>query len=187
MTRLGIVGLVPAAGVLLWLHLWDRLLATPVWLLAAAIPAGLLLIAVTTTVTSRKGPRFAFRLFLATIVAPFRDPPPFNGILASLVAATGEELIFRLLGLWLLGEGAVGISITTLVFALAHLPAAKPGRRLVTFIDTALCGALLAGLFLVTGGVTAPALAHFIRNLSLDSLRLGHARAKELKTKGETS
>ena len=187
MTRLGIVALLPAAGVLVWLQFWDRLLGAPAWLCATGIPAGLLLITVTTLVTSRKGARFTAKLLLATVTAPFRDPPPVRGILASLVAATGEELIFRLLGLWLLGEGVLGISATTLAFALAHLPTAKSGRRLVTFIDAALCGALLAGLFLATGGIAAPALAHFIRNLSLDSLRLGHRRAKDRESKGESS
>ncbi len=187
MNRLGIVALLPAAGVLVWLQLWDRLVATPMWLAATAIPAGLLLVVITTTTTSRKGPRFTARLILATIAAPFRHPPPLRGILATLVAATGEELIFRLLGLWLLGHDTVGIAVTSLVFALAHVPAARKGRRLVRFIDAALCGALLAGLYVGTGGLAAPVMAHFIRNLSLDSLRIGHARVKDRKEEGETS
>lgn len=172
MRRLGIVALPAAAAAVLAVDLWDRLLPSPGWLVTAGLPAGLLLVLVTTLVTSRKGLRFALRQYLVTVAAPFHSFPPPAQVFTALVAATGEELLFRLLGLWLLGAGPVGIGATSALFAAAHLLVARPGRRLVTMLDAGLCGALLALLYVATGGIAAAALAHFIRNLALDSLRL---------------
>ena len=175
MRRLGIVALPAGLIAVVALDLLDRLAASPAWLAAAGLPAGLIILLVTTLVTSRRGLRFALRQLLATVASPFRSPPTAARALVVVAAATGEEMLFRLLGLWLLGTGPLGIGVTSAAFAVAHLPAARPERRAVTLLDAGLCGVLLAITFEATGGIAAAAVAHAVRNLALDSLR----RARE--------
>jgi membrane protease YdiL (CAAX protease family) len=183
--NLGAVVLLPAAGAVLWLDLQQALTASSWARAALGVPGIAALVLVSTFVAARRGPVFALRQALVTLAAPSRVSLSGATILRSALAATGEELLFRLLGLWLLGQGALGVGVTTAAFALSHLLAARPGRRLRAVVDAALCGALLAGLFVITGGVAAPIIAHFGRNLCFDALRRLRAERRRSIEEGE--
>ena len=186
---LGVIVLLPAAAGVVWLDLVERLIATPWWLVFAGVPAGYVLVVISTVVTSRRGLRFAGRQLVATIAAPFTTRLPVTTVLRGVAVATGEKLLFRLLGLWLLGQGALGVVVTSVVFALAHLLGARPGRATATLVDAVLCGAALAAVYILTGGVLAAVVAHVVRNLSLDALRLARevARSRAAAEEGEGS
>jgi membrane protease YdiL (CAAX protease family) len=168
---LGILALVPCAVAVGLLGLADRLLAVPAWLVALGLPAAAVLVGVSTLLTTRKGPRFALRVWIAALAAPFRRPPAALRWAHLLLAATGEELLFRVLGLWLLGPGVVGVAVTSVAFALPHLLAARPGRRTSGTADAVVNGACYAGLYVGCGGVAPAVLAHFLRNVCLEALR----------------
>ena len=168
---LGIAVLLPAALVVALLPLTDRLLPTPLWLVALGLPAAPLLVLTATLLTTRKGPAFALRVWPVALAAPLRRPPPPLRWAHLLLAATGEELLFRVLGLHLLGPGPLGVAVTCLAFALPHLLAARPGRRAAAFVDAFTAGAAFAALYLVGGGVAPAVLAHFLRNVHLEALR----------------
>ncbi len=78
-------------------------------------------------------------------------------VLLAVLSAFAEELLFRGVLLQL-----VGIHLSSLVFGLLHYG----GRRdfLLWGVMGWLMGYLLAGLFLVTGSLLAPVLAHFTVN-----------------------
>ncbi len=85
--------------------------------------------------------------------------PLTNGEIAlfALFSSVGEELFFR--GALL---PASGLAISSLLFGLMHL---APKRRLVPWTVSALVmGFVLGGLFVLTGDLTAPLVAHFVVN-----------------------
>jgi len=168
---LGILALVPCAAAVALLGLADRLLAVPAWLAVLGLPAAAVLVGVSTLLTTRKGLRFALRLWSVALAAPFRRPPAASRWAHLLLAAAGEELLFRVLGLRLLGPGVVGVAVTSVAFALPHLLAARLGRRTVVTVDAAVNGACYAGLYVGCGGVAPAVLAHFLRNVCLEALR----------------
>ncbi len=182
---LGVVVLLPAAGAVGWFGLTRWLLPEPIWMILLGIPFGWALLTFSTVLILRGPPERGMRLVFAAIVAPLRAPPPARRWVRSLATATGEELFFRLLGLWLIGPELFGIVLTTAFFALAHLVVAKPGRVMSTLLDATICGAALAVVYVETGGLGVVVVAHFVRNLSLDALRLrvtaARARAEAKK------
>ncbi len=176
---LGVVALIPASFAVIWLDLSERLSGTPSGLALLGVPVGISLVAVSNLVMKRKPWRFFWRQQLATLYAPARYRLPVVRTVHVFVAATGEELLFRLIGFWLLGHGALGFFVTTSAFALCHLAVARKGRAITTFLDAGLGGAALGGLYLFSGGVAACVIAHFLRNFWLESLRLGVATARQ--------
>lgn len=168
---LGIAVLPPAALAVALLGLHPSLLAVPAWRALLGLPAAALLVLVSTLLTTRKGPAFALRVWPVALAAPLRRPPPPLRWAHLLLAATGEELLFRVLGLYLLGPGPLGVAATSLAFALPHLAVAPPGRRAAAFVDAFVNGAAFAALYLVGGGVVPAVLAHFLRNAHLEALR----------------
>ncbi len=111
----------------------------------------------------------ALLLGMAAMVAVAMLPEAFSVpvgrslVLASVVAAVGEEAFFRRLTYgWLARWGdALAISVTAAAFALVHVPAYGPQ---VLPIDFA-AGLLFGWQRWMTGGWSAPALTHVTANL----------------------
>ena len=93
-------------------------------------------------------------------------PEPFAGwLLVTTVVVTGEEVLLRgaLFGALERSAGPVAaVAVTSLAFALMHVP--LYGWQVVP-LDLGV-GVWLGGLRLATGGVAAPAMAHWLADLS---------------------
>lgn len=82
----------------------------------------------------------------------------FTCVLFATFSSVGEELLFRgVLQPWL------GWLPTTVLFAAAHVPTERDLLPWPLF--ALLAGALLAGLFELTGALVAPVACHFVINL----------------------
>ena len=172
---LGLVVLVPAAVLGATLEPGPLVPSSP-WLLLIGLPAGYLLVGLGGLVTSPGRPTAARDVLVAAVVVPLRHRPPIDLVVRALAAATGEELLFRMLGLWALGSGPAGVLLSSAAFAAAHLPGAPPDRRLRTVVDAFLSGLALAALYIATAGLATAILAHFARNVAQDAIRIGLSR-----------
>lgn len=88
------------------------------------------------------------------------------GVAAALIAPLGEEIVFR--GYWLerlrgWWGSAVAISISSLLFAVAHTWSASEGAT-VLVIQTLVMGGLLAWLRIASGSVWPAVCAHATNN-----------------------
>jgi membrane protease YdiL (CAAX protease family) len=182
---LGVVVFLPAAATLVWLDLWRSLVPEQEWLAVVGIPAGYLLVAIGTVCTAGARPRAAAVGFVAALIAPARHRPDLVRTAYAAIAASGEELLFRVLGLWLLGNGVTAVAVTSVAFVASHVPGARPDKRFPAALDALLSGVALGILCLAAGGVAA-IIAHFVRNVALDSIRLGRARLADRAPRSET-
>ena len=114
--------------------------------------AGLLGLSAVATRFTRMGMRLADRMgeMLAGL-------SPGNALLLALASGLAEELFFR---------GAlqprVGVWFASLLFGLVHI---GPGRDFLAWtVFAILAGGLFGGLFLWTGNLTAPVVAHVVVN-----------------------
>jgi membrane protease YdiL (CAAX protease family) len=122
--------------------------------LLVGLLAGLVLVAL---------PRLADPLMPALI--GMRPEPLAGWVLVTTVVVAGEEALLRgaLFGALERSAGQqAAVAVTSLAFALMHVP--LYGWQVVP-LDLGV-GVWLAGLRLATGGVAAPALAHWIADLS---------------------
>jgi hypothetical protein len=96
------------------------------------------------------------------------SPGEWTGIaLALLLAAAAEEVVFRLYLMDTLsfgGRSAIGITLSSILFAAAH--AANPGADTLSIVNIGLFGVLLGLLRMVSRGIAAPILLHFLWNLA---------------------
>lgn len=89
---------------------------------------------------------------------------PDEIVVLAVTSALGEELFFRGALLPALGRG--GLFTSSLVFALLHLGPLSRFPRMVPWTLSALVTGLCFGaLFVATGNLCAPVLAHFLVNL----------------------
>ena len=82
---------------------------------------------------------------------------PHTCVVLALTSSVGEELLFR--GVL---QPSVGWLTATLLFAVAHAPVDRGLSRWPLFALAA--GGLFGGATLLTGGIVAPVVAHFIVN-----------------------
>lgn len=139
----------------------DLLHVTPLWKSAATLPAETVLgiaLAGGVILVSNFLDRFSIFARLNAVIA--RHLPDFGlgeVIVLSMASAIGEELLFRGALLQL-----IGIHLSSLVFGFMHYGGKRP--FLLWGIIGWIMGYLLGGLFLVTGSLLAPILAHFTVN-----------------------
>jgi membrane protease YdiL (CAAX protease family) len=101
-----------------------------------------------------------------TIVPLFRGLSPWGAVVIGAAAGVGEEWMFR--GIV---QPLAGLTIASVTFGLAHVG----GTRMLPFgVWAAMMGAIMGGLALVTGGLTAPMVAHGVYDvLALAYIRRG--------------
>ena len=88
---------------------------------------------------------------------------PDEMVVLAIASSLGEEAFFRGALLPALGRG--GLVTSSLVFALLHLgPLSRFPRMLPWTISSFVTALVLGGLFLVTGNLVAPVMAHFLVN-----------------------
>lgn len=88
---------------------------------------------------------------------------PDEMVVLAIASSLGEEAFFRGALLPALGRG--GLFTSSLVFALLHLgPLSRFPRMLPWTISSFVTALVLGGLFLVTGNLVAPVMAHFLVN-----------------------
>lgn len=149
----GVTWLVWERSPLVWPEATERMVA---WQ-AAALGAGVgLAVVALDALLERVIPALrdmgqAFRELLGAGMTPQR------ALLYASLSAIGEEILFRgLLQPWL------GLVASSLIFGLMHFP---PDRRLLIWpVFAAAMGFAFGGLFLYTGDLLAPIVAHFTIN-----------------------
>jgi membrane protease YdiL (CAAX protease family) len=128
-------------------------LATANYLLLTRAPANWLVTGVRAT-------------YRETIVPLFGGLPPFASIVLGVAAGFGEEWLFR--GIL---QPLTGLAISSVVFGLAHVGT----TRMVPFgVWAAAMGVVMGTLLILTGGLTAPMVAHGLYDiLALEYIRRG--------------
>jgi membrane protease YdiL (CAAX protease family) len=108
-------------------------------------------------------------VYRETIVPLFRGLPLWGTIVIGVAAGVGEEWVFR--GIL---QPLVGLIAASALFGLAHIG----GARMVAFgVWAAMMGVIMGGLAMVTGGLTAPMVAHGLYDiLALEYIRRGAHR-----------
>lgn len=143
-----------ADGVLPWAESPARLAAPILWRVAAGLAAGGALVVVSRVWTERSAAGRALAEELARLLGPLS---PGRAWLFAAASGIAEEAFFR---------GAlqprVGWLAATLIFAAAHF---VPAPKLWSWAVFALAaGALFGALFMATGDLLAPLLAHALVN-----------------------
>jgi hypothetical protein len=105
-------------------------------------------------------------VYRETIVPLFGGLRPLDVILIGAAAGVGEEWLFR--GVL---QPLVGLAAASVLFGLAHVG----GRRMLPFGVWAMgMGLVMGGLAILTGGLTAPVVAHAVYDmLALEYIRRG--------------
>jgi uncharacterized protein len=105
-------------------------------------------------------------VYRETIVPLFRGLPLWGTIAIGVAAGVGEEWVFR--GIL---QPLVGLIAASVIFGLAHVG----GIRMVAFgVWAAMMGVIMGVLAMVTGGLTAPMVAHGLYDiLALEYIRRG--------------
>ncbi len=105
-------------------------------------------------------------VYRETIVPLFRGLSPWGAILIGAAAGVGEEWVFR--GIL---QPLAGLTAASLIFGLAHVGSV---RMLPFGVWAAVMGVIMGGLTVVTGGLTAPMVAHGVYDiLALEYIRRG--------------
>ncbi|MFT5455892.1 MAG: membrane protease YdiL (CAAX protease family) [Myxococcota bacterium] len=147
-----------AAAWIAWWHgageLWTRLLGHTIGTgIAVGITLGAVLL-IGTRAASHMGWIHELEVALIEHIGPLR---PRTCVVLAATSAVGEELVFRAVL-----QPAIGWFAATVVFALVHAPVDRGLARWPAFAFAAGAGFALA--YELTGGVLAPALAHFLVN-----------------------
>jgi uncharacterized protein len=101
-----------------------------------------------------------------TIVPLFRGLTPWGAIAIGTAAGVGEEWVFR--GIV---QPLAGLTAASVIFGLAHVGSA---RMLAFGVWAAMMGVIMGALAVVTGGLTAPMVAHGLYDiLALQYIRRG--------------
>jgi membrane protease YdiL (CAAX protease family) len=105
-------------------------------------------------------------VYRETIVPLFRGLSPWGAVAIGAAAGVGEEWVFR--GIV---QPLAGLIAASLIFGLAHVGSV----RMLSFgVWAALMGGVMGMLALVTGGLTAPMVAHGLYDiLALEYIRRG--------------
>lgn len=152
---------------------------------AFALPLGASLGAITGVIAASlsrslaRGPRWGRALYLAlrdSLAGAPRDRGSLVGL--TLAAALGEELLFRgaLLPALSATYGAPVAAIgSSIAFGMLHAPWSR--RMLPWSVMAAAMGMVFAGLYLATGEVLAPVVAHAVVNYENLGFLLGRERA----------
>jgi membrane protease YdiL (CAAX protease family) len=105
-------------------------------------------------------------VYRETIVPLFRGLSPWGAIVIGAAAGIGEEWLFR--GIV---QPLAGLTAASLLFGLAHVGSV---RMLPFGVWAAVMGLVLGSLAIVTGGLTAPMVAHGVYDmLALQYIRRG--------------
>jgi len=105
-------------------------------------------------------------VYRETIVPLFRGLSPWGAIAIGAAAGIGEEWVFR--GIL---QPLAGLTLTSLIFGLAHVGSV---RMLAFGVWAAGMGLIMGTLAIVTGGLTAPMVAHGVYDvLALEYIRRG--------------
>jgi membrane protease YdiL (CAAX protease family) len=109
-------------------------------------------------------------VYRQTIVPLFGGLHPAGVVLIGAAAGIGEEWLFR--GIV---QPLAGLIATSVLFGIAHIG----GRRMLPFGVWAMAmGLVMGALAIVTGGLTAPIVAHGVYDmLALEYIRRGAQRA----------
>jgi membrane protease YdiL (CAAX protease family) len=109
-------------------------------------------------------------VYRETIVPLFGGLRPAGVLLIGAAAGLGEEWLFR--GVL---QPLVGLAATSVLFGLAHVG----GRKMLPFGVWAMgMGVVMGSLALLTGGLTAPIVAHAVYDmLALEYVRRGAQHA----------
>lgn len=164
----GFVLLWPQPALLTDLSLWYL---WPLWVLLSH-----LLVGVSYVVTSRKLKR-GYWLTLSS-VAVYGRQGSITHLQAALLIALAEEVGFRYGLLWLLvkltGSGVISLVLTSILFAVAHVPTflRRSGRipSLLRLLDLLLLGLILGALTLGTCSLYPALIIHTLRNYILRCL-----------------
>jgi uncharacterized protein len=101
-----------------------------------------------------------------TIVPLFRGLTPWGAVAIGTAAGVGEEWVFR--GIV---QPLAGLTAASVIFGLAHVGSA---RMLAFGVWAAMMGVIMGALAVVTGGLTAPMVAHGLYDiLALQYIRRG--------------
>lgn len=101
-----------------------------------------------------------------TIVPLFRGLTPWGAIAIGTAAGVGEEWVFR--GIV---QPLAGLTAASVIFGLAHVGS---GRMLAFGVWAAMMGVIMGALAVLTGGLTAPMVAHGLYDiLALQYIRRG--------------
>jgi len=105
-------------------------------------------------------------VYRETIVPLFRGLSPWGAIAIGAAAGVGEEWVFR--GIL---QPLAGLTAASAIFGLAHVG----GVRMLAFgVWAAMMGVIMGILAMVTGGLTAPMVAHGLYDiLALEYIRRG--------------
>jgi membrane protease YdiL (CAAX protease family) len=106
------------------------------------------------------------RVYSETIVPLFRGLSPWGAVAIGAAAGVGEEWVFR--GIL---QPLTGLMVASVIFGLAHVG----GVRMLAFgVWAAMMGVVMGVLAMVTGGLTAPMVAHGLYDiLALEYIRRG--------------
>ena len=106
------------------------------------------------------------RVYRETIVPLFRGLSPWGVVAIGSAAGVGEEWVFR--GIL---QPLTGLAAASVIFGLAHVG----GVRMLAFgVWAAMMGMIMGVLAVVTGGLTAPMVAHGLYDiLALEYIRRG--------------
>ncbi|HUE88022.1 MAG TPA: CPBP family intramembrane glutamic endopeptidase [Vicinamibacterales bacterium] len=106
------------------------------------------------------------RVYRETIVPLFRGLSPWGVIAIGAAAGIGEEWVFR--GIV---QPVAGMIVASLLFGLAHVGSV---RMLAFGVWAAMMGLIMGTLAMITGGLTAPMVAHGVYDmLALEYIRRG--------------
>lgn len=105
-------------------------------------------------------------VYRETIVPLFRGLSPAGAVVIGSAAGIGEEWVFR--GIV---QPLTGLVVASVLFGLAHVGSV---RMLAFGVWASVMGAILGSLAILTGGLTAPMVAHGLYDiLALEYIRRG--------------